>query len=210
MKNKKYILFGLIVVLMALVSSCGQAEFDVSLNIDDTNSVNLGLITTSVTIQVEIPVSGTNFGIDLEKIKYKYTTSTAGTDSAITVGIRLSLHGQSESNVTFRSFTTGDGFQPEYLKAVYDDTIAEINSTDKYGWVSLISPVSITRTTPNSDETIINSSNVINNILKQNTIWIIVDITTSNIAAAGNTFTISDQTIQAIGSKATGYYPGVF
>jgi len=202
MKNRKNILFGAIAVMVMLISSCGQAGFDVSLNIDDT-SATIAALPSTIT-QVEIPVNSSNLGINLEKLKYTYTLVS---DQNFQIEVKLSLYGDTPNNdIKITPLFNGSPY-PEYLGIGYKDSITEVTDGKK-GWIYLIC-ADTPRTAGNATTGITDIINnpVINQILKQDTIWIVVDI---DQGAALGTLEISNQSIQAIGSKASGYYPGVF
>ncbi len=215
MKNIKNIAFVTIVVVVMLISSCGQANFDISLNVEDTDPIDLIALTSLLSIQAEIPVSttGFNFGIDLEKIIYDYVIASTGSDP-ISIGIKLSLYGEATNDIKIRFIGTSNlplttESEPEWLNTNYKNKIT-ITGEDIWGWVSLIEPVNITASAPIDSKTTITERNVINQILKQDKIWIVADITTSKLLGVSNSLTIKDQSLQVVGSKITGYYPGVF
>ena len=66
MKNRKKLVFGTIAVMIMLISSCGQAGFDVSLNPSDIKDIDLtALINTDLIIKLETYVETGNYGIDI-------------------------------------------------------------------------------------------------------------------------------------------------
>jgi len=199
---KKKIFLSLIIILIMIVSSCGQAGFDVTLNVEDTSATIAALATTI--IQVEIPVNSSNLGINLEKIIYNYTLAS---NQNIEIEVKLSLYGDSSNDdIKIRTLPNGTGY-PEYLTAGYIDSITKVSDGNK-GWVNLIAAdTPIIAGNSNTATTEILNNPVINQILKQDTIWIVVDI---DQGIAIGTLEISNQSIHAVGSKATGYYPGVF
>jgi len=204
MKNIKNIVFGTIVVVVMLISSCGQADFDVNLNIDDT-SVPLAGIGSGIVIQAEIPVSSVNMGIDLEKLIYNY--SLLSNVNLGNIEIKLSLYGESETDLKIRVIDGTFITNPTYLEPGYKNSVTE-NINNNWGWIPLINSGAISSNTSISSVTTISDNPILNKILKQDTIWIVANIT--NPSPIFGTLKIIDQIIQVGGSKTTGYYPGVF
>lgn len=213
MKNRKNIVFGTIAVLVMLITSCGQAGFDVNLNIDDTPPISLDMLTSSLKVEAEIPVDSVNLGVDLEKIIYNYQIASTGSNT-IKIGIKLSLYGKATDGIKLRFIGTTalplvvTEPEPAWLSSDYKNKITKVGG-DTWGWVYLIPPTNLSSASPINGSSKI-TGDVINEILKQDNLWIVVDITTTDPIATNNSFTIKNQSIKAVGSKATGYYPGVF
>jgi len=215
MKNRKKLVFGTIAVMIMLISSCGQAAFDVSLNPSDIKDIDLtALINTDLIIKLETYVETGNYGIDISKLVYDYTFNNKGTNTA-NIEVRLSLYGDANLNnnnlVTVAlDQTPNDGYidtEENWLTSTYLNTI----SNEGYGWISMIGSPATQITIPgntiitNKQEILL--SPVIDHILKQEGIWIVTYIS----AGIGNgTLDLINQSIQVEGSKATGYYPGAF
>ncbi len=74
----------------------------------------------------------------------------------------------------------------------------------------MIVPVDIDKNITLSKSITLSSNPVVNQILKQDTLWIVADISTSSLLSFNNTLNITGQSIEAVGTKPTGYFPGAF
>ncbi len=103
-------------------------------------------------------------------------------------------------------------FHPAWLTSTYENNVTVDNDGTK-GWVSMIVPVNLDSGKSVTAKRILESigSPVINQILKQPVVWIVADITASSgTFSIGNTLNITNQSIEAVGSKPAGYFPGAF
>ncbi len=213
-KNIKWMLLAPVAAFVLLVSSCGQAGFDVTMKTADVKDIDLQFLSKTVKVQAEIAVSTGNLGIDLSKIIYNYTASNNGSGTA-NLAVKLSLYGEAKvgGDPVIRLIGTGTaaemGSDPAWLTSSHENNVTLDNDGTK-GWVSMIDPVDL-GSVKDKDKTITSvESPVINQILKQDTVWIVADITTSSFAAIGGKLNITNQSIKAVGSKPTGYFPGAF
>ncbi len=221
LKYKKSTLLTLAVAVLLLIASCGQAGFDVSLNPDDVTDIDLSALTGfGYIIKIETYVETGNYGIDLDKLIYDYSFNNKGTN-AVNIEVRLSLFGDAtlNDNNKLTLFTTSSGgygttpAEQVWLTATYKDR--NPITTDGYGWVSMIgspaSPVEITGNSVISGSTEISNSAVIDQILKQEGIWVVTYVSPGlSLPSLGSAMDLTGQTIQVTGSKDTGFFPGAF
>jgi len=222
MKNKKNIVFGTIAVMAMLISSCGQAGFDVTVKPTDVKDINIGaLIGFGYIIKIETYVETGKYGMDLSQIVYDYTFNNRGSNS-INVEVRLSLYGEAtltdNNKVTLFTANSGgygtagtSGAEKIWLTAIHEDSI----SNEGYGWTSLIgspaSPIAITGSAIIKNQKKISNNTIIDKILKQDGVWVVTYISPGgSLPGFGSYLDLTNQSIQATGSKATGYYPGIF
>ncbi len=220
-KNIKWMLLAPVAAFVLLVSSCGQAGFDVTMKPADVKDIDLSLLTGSgYTIKVETYVETGDLGIDLSKLVYNYTLKNKSSSKDLKIEVRLSLFGEATSTdnnkISILNDSTGNGYEDEdkaWLASTYKDTV----SPEGYGWVSMIGsytdPVSLAAGSTIPDKTEIINNQVINQVMKQKGVWIDVYISPDFSIF---TFSSSDfmdlinQSIKAVGSKPTGYFPGAF
>ncbi len=199
----------LFAVVVLLISSCGQAGFDVGINVPDSGAIPLNSLSKTVVIQAEFAVSTGNIGIDLNKLIYKYSLLNNGSDK-ITLHVRLSLYGTAkvtDTGPTIRVIPPDS--EPSWLASSYENKVVEEGGSTK-GWVTMIVPVDIDKNITLSKSITLSSNPVVNQILKQDTLWIVADISTSSLLSFNNTLNITGQSIEAVGTKPTGYFPGAF
>ncbi len=221
LKYKKGTLFTLAAIALLLIASCGQAGFDVSLNPDDVIDMDIEvLVGAGYIIKIETYVETGTYGIDLDKLIYNYSFNNKGT-TAVNIEVRLSLFGDatlSNNNIPTLFTTSSGGYgttpaEQVWLTATYKDR--DPITADGYGWVSMIgspsSPIEVTGNSVITNSTEINNSAVINQILKQEGIWIVTYISPGlSFPSPGSKMDLIDQSIQVTGSKDTGYFPGAF
>ena len=212
-KNIKLMLLAPVAAFVLLVSSCGQAGFDVTMKPADTGAIDIYALASDLKVQAEIAVSTGNLGIDLSKIIYDYTAINNGGGVA-NLAVKLSLYGEATATDSpkIRIIGTGNESEPVWLTPSYENNVTVDNDGTK-GWVSMIIPVDLDSGKSVTAKRILESidSPVINQILKQPLVWIVADIkASSGIFSIGNTLNITNQSIEAVGSKPTGYFPGAF
>ncbi len=225
-KDSKWILFVLAAVSVVVLSSCGQIQFDVGMDVGDVKNIDLSeLVGANYTVKVETYVeTGTDYGIELSKLLYNYTLENHGSNS-IDIEVRLSLYGEAtlddNNKISVSTDADSDGYiddEKTWLLAPYKDTLSD----EGYGWVSIVgspsSPISLDGDDAVTAVTELLDNDVVREMLSQGGIWIDAyispKITDSVIlgywttAFAGAYMDILDQSIEAEGMKATGYFPG--
>ncbi len=229
-KNRRRIFAGLAAAMIMLISSCGQAAFDVTVYPSDVTGIDLSaLVGSDYIIKVETYVETGDMGIDLDKLVYNYTLVNHSSDKNLKIEVRLSLYGEAtlddNNKITVMQDSDGDGYAdavivptggtvPVWLTAPYKDTV----SAEGYGWVDLIgsplSPVSLAGGSTVTDTTALSGNPVIDRILKQDGIWvdvyIIPDFSFPATFSSDDLMDVINQSIRAVGSKNTGYFPGAF
>lgn len=206
--NKK---FGIVLVAVSILftlglTSCGVAGFGVTVNVDDT-SIPLSGMTTTLKVQGEFGVSTGNLGTDISKIIYTYTAHNASS-ADMTLTVKLSLYGEAaDGELVTRVILSNGTEDPDWLKDPYHNILKDYNGNTA-GWVYLIDGLSVPAGDTVTKVVTIEDNDVISQILKQNTIWIVGD-NVAGMSITGN-MELSNQSIQVEGSKATGYYPGFF
>lgn len=214
-------------VSVVVLSSCGQIQFDVGMDVGDVRNIDLSLITgENITVKVETYVeTGADYGIELSKLLYNYTLENHGSKS-IDIEVRLSLYGEAtlddNNKVGILIDDDLDGsYEDEdaiWLSSPYENTISD----EGYGWVSIIGspsdPISLDGDDAVTAVTELLDNDVVRELLNQGGIWIDAyispKVTSSTILsgfesfAAGDYMDILDQSIEAEGTKAPGYFPG--
>ncbi len=220
-KDSKWILFMLAAVSVVVLSSCGQIQFDVGMDVGDVKNIDLsGLQGEGYTVKVETYVeTGTDYGIELSKLLYNYTLENHGSKS-IDIEVRLSLYGEAtlDDNNKIDILIDGENEDKIWLSSPYENTLSE----EGYGWVSIVgspsSPISLDGDDAVTAVTELLDNDVVREMLNQGGIWIDAYISPKitdpfvvwTTAFDGAYMDIIDQSIEAEGTKATGYFPGAF
>ncbi len=213
MKLKKYIrqiIPAAAAVLLLFLSSCGRASFDVTINVDDT-SIPLSGLSSTLKVQGEYGVESSNMGTDISEIIYTYTaTNTSTVDMTLTV--KLSLYGEVAVGELKTRVVASDGTgDPDWLQDPYEDVLKDYNG-ETAGWTFLIGSTTVPAGKSVTVTKVITDNDVINHILKQDEIWVVgenvADETFSTLDSGS--MELTNQSIEAVGSKDTGFFPGAF